>query len=335
MIPGMFAERKSGGRVRCNLCPHACLLNEGQRGICGVRKNAGGVLYSLNSDKITAVHSDPIEKKPLYHFLPGSDSLSIAAMGCNFRCGFCQNHSISMVDGEGGIAGEDLKPDDIIHAAIRGGAASISYTYTEPTVFFELMFTTAKAAKEAGLKNVMVSNGYISGEALETIIPYMDGANIDLKSYSEEFYTVQCGGRLAPVLDTIIRLNHSPCWIELTTLMIPGLNTSEKEIEMITSFIAETNTEIPWHVSRFFPRFKAGDRQPTDPGMIEGVLDTAEKNGLKYVYGGNFNSGKWGETRCHECGKTLIKRRGYDTDVEGLSAGKCVKCRTEIPGVWT
>ncbi len=335
MVQAMFSGPSSDGRIVCGLCPHSCRLKEGQTGICGVRKNLGGELFSLNSDKVAAIHSDPIEKKPLYHFLPGSESLSIAAMGCNFKCRFCQNHSISMVDDLSEIAGEKIKPEEIIDAANRAGASSISYTYTEPTIFYELMYETAKAAKASGIKNVMVSNGYISSEPLERIIPFMDGANIDLKSFSNDFYLQNCGGRLAPVLDTIRTLNNSDCWLELTTLLIPGLNSSDEEIDEIISFIADTSSEIPWHISRFFPHFREQNRNATDTQHIEEVLEKAEAGGIKFVYGGNFDSGKWGNTRCSECGEILIKRRGYFTEIKNISGGKCTNCNAEIAGVWS
>ncbi len=334
MIPAMFSEPSDDGSIVCNLCPHSCKLKEGQAGICGVRKNLGGKLFSLNSDKVSAIHSDPIEKKPLFHFLPGSESLSIAAMGCNFKCRFCQNHSISMVENISGISGEKIKKEEIINAAERAGASSISYTYTEPTIYFELMYETAKAAKSAGLRNVMVSNGFISQKALKEIIPFMDAANIDLKSYSEDFYLRYCGGRLSPVLDTIKELNRSGCWLELTTLLIEGLNSSEEEVDNIISFISDTNPEIPWHVSRFFPHFKEVDRKPTNTELIEEILHRAEKRNIRYVYGGNFDSGKWSNTRCGECGEILINRRGYHIDIEGLSGCNCTNCNAEIAGVW-
>ncbi len=335
MIPAMFSRPSDDGRIVCSLCPHSCKLNEGQTGICGVRQNMGGKLFSLNSDKVAAIHSDPIEKKPLYHFLPGSESLSIAAMGCNFKCRFCQNHSISMVEDISDIAGERVKPEDIIDAAKRAGASSISYTYTEPTIYYELMYETAKAAKADGLRNVMVSNGFISQEPLEKIIPFMDGANIDLKSFSNDFYSYYCGGKLAPVLDTIRILDRSDCWLELTTLLIPELNSSEEEVGEIISFITDTNPEIPWHISRFFPHFKEGERSATNTDLIEEVLDKAKERGIKYVYGGNFDSGKWGNTRCSECGEILINRRGYHIDIENFSDGNCTNCNAEIAGVWS
>jgi len=335
MIPAMFSSPSDDGRIQCNLCPHSCMLKEGQTGICGVRQNIGGKLFSLNSDKVAAIHSDPIEKKPLYHFLPGSESLSIAAMGCNFKCRFCQNHSISMAEEISDIAGERVKPEEIIDAAKRAGVSSISYTYTEPTIYYELMYETAKVAKAEGLKNVMVSNGFISQKPLEKIIPFMDGANIDLKSFSNDFYSHYCGGKLAPVLDTIKTLDRSECWLELTTLLIPELNSSQEEVEKIISFITDTNPEIPWHISRFFPHFKEVARCATDTDLITEVLDKAEGRGIKYVYGGNFDSGKWGNTRCSECGEILINRSGYDIDIMNFSDGNCTNCNAEIAGVWS
>jgi len=331
----MFSEPLADGSVSCSLCPHTCRLKKGQTGICGVRKNEGGRLYSLNSDRVIAVHSDPVEKKPLNHFLPGSDSLSLAAMGCNFRCRFCQNHTISMVGRENDIAGEKTKPEDLINLAVRAGARSISYTYTEPTIYYELMLETAKEARKAGLLNIMVSNGFISPAPLQKIIPWMDGANIDLKSLSEDFYSKYCGGRLAPVLDTIRELDRSPCWVEVTTLLIPGLNTSDEETEQIISFLTGTNPDIPWHVSRFFPHYKEGGRNATDTGRMEEVLERAEDRGIRFVYGGNFHSEKWGNTRCPGCGNELINRSGYNIEIKALSEGRCGNCGTKTAGVWS
>ncbi len=334
MIPAFFSESIEKDNVKCTLCPHFCILKKGQVGKCNVRKNLNGSLYSFNSDRITTIHSDPIEKKPLYHFIPGTKSLSLAAMGCNFKCNFCQNSSISMVSDTSEITGENISPEKIVDTAIKSGASSISYTYTEPTVYFELMFETAKAAKQAGLKNVMVSNGFISGSAIETILPFMDGANIDLKSFSESFYSEQCSGKLAPVIETIQTIVNSPCWLELTTLFIPELNTSEKELTAIISFILETGEEIPWHVSRFFPQYKITDKDPTDIKLMENILERGEKMGIKYVYGGNFNSGKWGNTRCKKCGETLINRTGYQIEIINFTDGKCPNCAEKISGVW-
>jgi len=334
MVSAFFSESVKKNNVKCTLCPHFCVIGIGQTGKCNVRKNLDGSLYSLNFDRVTTIHSDPIEKKPLYHFMPGTTSLSIAAMGCNFKCRFCQNNSVSIISDTSEITGENISPEEIVDTAIRTGASSISYTYTEPTIYFELMFETAKVAKQAGLKNVMVSNGFISRFALETILPFMDGANIDLKSFSEDFYSKQCSGKLAPVLETIQTINNSSCWLELTTLLIPGLNTSEKEIRSLISFILKTRDDIPWHISRFFPQYKITDKDPTDTELIENVLKNSEKMGIKYVYGGNFNSGKWENTRCQKCGRTLISRKNYQIEIIDFRDGKCRNCAEKTPGVW-
>ena len=259
MIEALLYQAEEKRKVRCCLCSHRCLLGAGQSGICRVRKNIDGVLYSLNSDRVSAAHLDPIEKKPLYHFLPGSASFSIAAMGCNFSCRFCQNHDLSQVQGEEHIVGSKVSPEELVRKALQAQALSISYTYTEPTVFFELMMATARIAKNAGLKNVMVTNGYMSREALNMIAPYLDAANIDLKSFSEEFYHTQCGAKLQPVLDTIREMKRRKIWIEVTTLLIPGLNTGLEHLRPLLRFLLEIDPEMPWHVSRFFPQYHLND----------------------------------------------------------------------------
>lgn len=334
MVKALLYERKKEGKVRCLLCPHFCIIRPGSRGICGVRKNIDGELFSLNSDKIVAATPDPIEKKPLFHFLPSSRSFSIASSGCNFHCDFCQNHSISIVNGEKDIQGQHITPDQIIDAAVNSGCKSIAYTYTEPTIFFELMKSTAEIAKARGLKNVMISNGFISSEALEIISPYIDGANIDVKSFSDFFYRKYCRGGLKPVLETVRSLKNLGIWIELTTLIVPGLNTDLEEIKKLIDFILDLDPDTPWHVSRFFPVYKAEEIKPTETEFIENVLLTAKKSGLKYLYGGNFNSDIWESTFCPSCGSELIKREGYRTNIKNLSEGKCEKCGTKIPGVW-
>jgi pyruvate formate lyase activating enzyme len=337
MKTALFYEKtgKDGGpKVRCLLCPHHCVLDDGQVGICRVRQNLKGELYSLNYDRVAATHSDPIEKKPLYHFLPGTTSFSLAAMGCNFRCVFCQNNSLSQVDDTGHIYGEPISPAQLVKTALKTHAQSISYTYTEPTIYFELMLETATLAKESGLKNVMVTNGYTGGPALEMIAPYMDGANVDLKAFSEEFYKKYCGARLAPVLETIRTMKQKNIWVELTTLLIPGLNSDLAEIKELISFILSVDEHIPWHVSRFYPQYKLNDVPPTDPGTIGGVLKTAKEMGLQYLYAGNISSEQWENTSCPQCGTMLIQRRGYFTRVLELSKGKCGSCGHVIPGVW-
>lgn len=334
MKEALLYKKKDNLKVECRLCSHHCVLKEGQLGVCRVRKNIEGALFSLNYDKVAATHSDPIEKKPLYHFLPASTSYSVAAMGCNFNCTFCQNHSLSMVDDEYGLFGERISPEELVTAALRYGSQSISYTYSEPTIYFELMIETARLAKEKGLKNIMVTNGFMSREALDMMSPYLDGANVDLKAFSEKFYKEYSGARLTPVLDTIKGLHERGIWIEVTTLLIPGLNSDPDELEQLISFIGEVDRNIPWHVSRFFPHHKLLDVPVTDSRIIFDALQTAKELGLKYLYGGNIASDKWSDTSCPSCSTLLIERSGYYTSVRNISSGECVNCGENIPGVW-
>ncbi|HLD30463.1 MAG TPA: AmmeMemoRadiSam system radical SAM enzyme, partial [bacterium] len=243
----MLYKKLDEKRVDCFLCSHRCRIAEGKFGICGVRQNQEGALYSLVYGEIIAAHVDPIEKKPLYHFLPGSSSYSIAAIGCNFRCEFCQNWQISQArkDRWERAAGDHIEPAEVVKEAGKNGCSSISYTYTEPTIFFEMACDTARLARESGLKNVFVTNGFMTREALDTIEPYLDAANVDLKSFSDDFYKKVCGGRLQPVLETIRLMKKKNIWVEVTTLVIPGKNDSEKELAEIASFLAETGKDIP------------------------------------------------------------------------------------------
>jgi len=333
MKKALLNEKVSDG-IRCLVCSHHCILKDNQLGVCKVRKNINGELYSLNYDKVATTHADPIEKKPLYHFLPASTSYSVAAMGCNFKCVFCQNNSLSVVQGENYIYGEAISPEQLVQTALRYGSQSISYTYSEPTIYFELMIETAKLAKDKGLKNVMVTNGYMSSHALGEIAPYMDGANIDLKAFSDDFYKKYCGARLAPVLETIKGMREKGIWIELTTLLIPGLNDDPGEIKELISFILSVDDTIPWHMSRFYPQHKLTDVPPSSPAAISDFLETATEMGLKYLYAGNVSSGKWDDTRCPRCNTTLIERNGYFTRVLDFTDGQCGTCGHAIPGIW-
>lgn len=334
MIKALLGERLADGWVRCRLCGHQCRIAPGRRGICGVRKNVAGELYSLNADRVAAVNVDPIEKKPLYHFLPDSRSLSIAAMGCNFSCRFCQNHSLSQVTAEDGIAGENLSPERLVALAGKGGCRSISYTYTEPTVFFELALETAQRARQAGLRNVLVSNGFLSPEALELLVPHLDGANIDLKSFRDGFYRRYCSARLDPVLKTIRALKAAGVWVEVTTLLIPGLNDGQKEIADLISFLLDVDAAMPWHVSRFFPQHLLRDAAVTPETAIHECLRLSSERGLKFAYGGNLADSPWSDTRCPRCGATLVRRRGYQVNIAGLRAGTCAACGAAVAGVW-
>lgn len=322
-------------KVRCLLCAHHCILGEGQAGVCGVRKNRGGTLYSLNYDKVAATHNDPIEKKPLYHFLPGSTSYSLAAMGCNFSCKFCQNSSLSEVRSERHIDGDAISPVQLVASALDYGAQSISYTYSEPTVYFELMLETAQLAHQQGLKNNMVTNGFMSVEALEMIGPYLDAANVDLKAYSDLFYKTWCGGRMEPVKETIRGMKARGVWVEVTTLMIPGLNDNREELKQLIGFMLEVDENMPWHVSRFYPQHRLMDRGPTSPAAIFSILETAREMGLKYVYAGNVASDKFSDTRCPGCGALLIQRNGYYTRIIDLKGSQCGSCQYPVAGVFT
>ncbi|MCP5105053.1 MAG: AmmeMemoRadiSam system radical SAM enzyme, partial [bacterium] len=266
---------------------------------------------------------------------PISTSFSVATMGCNFKCSFCQNHSLSVVQSEARVFGEKIPPEELVETALRYDSQSISYTYSEPTIYFELMLETAKLAKEQGLKNVMVTNGYMSAEALEMIAPFMDAANIDLKAFRDDFYKKNCGGTLAPVLDTIKAMKARGIWVELTTLLIPGLNTDEGEIKELISFILSVDENIPWHVSRFYPQHRLLDVPPTPTGSIFADLETGKEMGLNYVYAGNVADGHFAHTYCPACNTLLIERSGYYTRITNLVEGTCGNCGHSIPGVWS
>lgn len=334
MKPALLYERLADNKIKCQLCPHNCLVDDGQSGICRVRKNLGGDFFSLNFHKVAATHMDPIEKKPLYHFLPSSPSFSMATMGCNLSCRFCQNNSLSMVINEHHLFGKEIAPEQLVDMALKEKASSISYTYSEPTIYFELMLETAKIAKDKGLKNVMVSNGFMSEKALELIAPYMDAANIDLKAYSDEFYRKFCGARLQPVLETIKNMHKMKIWIEVTTLLIPGLNTDKDQLKELISFILEVDAHIPWHVSRFFPQHKMKDMPITATDTIYLALEKGKEMGLKHLYGGNMAPDQWSDTYCTRCQSVLVERSGYTTVIKDLSGGKCGQCQTPIAGVW-
>ncbi|MBU0758913.1 MAG: AmmeMemoRadiSam system radical SAM enzyme [Candidatus Omnitrophica bacterium] len=288
----MFYEKLEGGKVRCGLCSHRCEILSGKFGICRVRKNQDGKLYTYAYGEVIASHVDPIEKKPLYHFLPGSFSYSIATAGCNFKCSFCQNWEISQALGigegrrvKGG--GYELKPEEVIREAKKNKCKSISYTYTEPTIFFEYAYDTARLAKEAGLFNVFVTNGYITEEPLKAIRPYLDAANVDLKSFREDFYQEMCNAHLEPVLNSIKTMKRLGIWVEITTLVVTGRNDSEEEFKDIAEFITSVDSGIPWHISRFHPDFKYLEAEPTHVETLKRAKEIGRKAGLKYIHLGN------------------------------------------------
>lgn len=334
MKEAMFYERESGGRVRCGLCRFHCLIADGARGICGVRENRGGTLFSLVYGRVCAENVDPIEKKPLFHVMPGSRSYSIATVGCNFHCRHCQNYSISQVQGGDRIAGHDQTPEGVVRHALDNGCRSISYTYTEPTVFFEFAYDTARLAQEAGLLNIFVTNGYISSQALATIAPFLDAANIDLKGFSDSFYRDIVHARLSEVLDSIIQYRNQGIWIELTTLIIPGLNDADNELEGIARFIfTNLGADTPWHVSRFYPTFKLTDRPPTPPETLRRAMEIGRAAGLNYVYEGNVPGSGGEDTVCPSCSARLVERSGFTVQLNGIENGACPHCGAAIAGI--
>jgi pyruvate formate lyase activating enzyme len=335
MKEGYLYESLDQDRVRCFLCNHRCLIKDGARGICGVRENQSGKLFTLVYDKVIAAHTDPIEKKPLFHFLPGTRSYSIATVGCNFSCLFCQNADISQMPSDHHRTyGEKMTPREIVQKAVLAHAATISFTYTEPTIFFELALDTARLAAGEGLKNIFVSNGYMSEGCLKEIHPDLHGANIDLKAYSDRFYKEQCGARLEPVLKNLATLVELGVWLEVTTLIIPGLNDSPGELKSLARFLADLNPDIPWHISRFHPTYRLLDLPATPAETIHRACDLGYEAGLKYVYPGNLPGDKGEKTLCPSCGKTLIDRFGFQVQEYTILNCRCPQCGEAIPGVW-
>jgi len=324
-------------KVRCNLCCHRCVVKAGQRGICAVRENRDGVLHTLVFGKLIARHIDPIEKKPLYHFYPGSLSYSIATVGCNFRCRFCQNADIAQMpaDHSGMIMGAATTAENEVAAAIKGKCKSIAYTYTEPTIFFEFAYETAKLASGRGLKNVFVTNGYMTAEALDMITPYLDAANVDLKAFTAGYYKKQCGARLTHVQNTLRQMKARDIFVEVTTLIVPGLNDDPQELAQLAAFIVdELGPETPWHISRFHPTYKLTDRPSTPVQTLTMARELGLKAGLKYVYTGNLPGNAAENTFCYSCGESVIERWGFQVERLQLKNGNCIKCGAEIDGVW-
>jgi pyruvate formate lyase activating enzyme len=334
MKEALFYEKLDNHAVQCHLCAHHCVIAKGKRGICGVRENRGGMLCTLVYGRTIAENIDPIEKKPLFNFFPGSKSFSIATAGCNFRCLHCQNHDISqMPRNRDVIMGKNLSPEDIVSLAKQYGCESISYTYTEPTIFYEYAYDTAKRASAEGLKNVFVTNGYITEEPLRAISPYLDAANIDLKSFTEGFYKKICGAKLQPVLDAIKLYRDLNIWIEITTLIIPTHNDSPPELEQIASFIKDLGTDIPWHITAFHPTYRLTDQAPTQVSALMQARDIGIRAGLRYVYVGNVPGERGENTYCYNCGELLIERYGFKIITNSISDALCPKCQVKIDGV--
>ncbi len=327
----LFYRKMENNEVKCVLCPNNCLIKSGSIGGCKVRKNEDGKLVSLVYAKPCAVHVDPIEKKPLFHLLPGSNSFSIGTVGCNLHCEHCQNHEISQSDE---IIGDKLEPKEVVNQAVERGCKSIAYTYTEPTVFYEYVLDIAKLAKRKGLKNIMVTNGYINQEPLKKLYRYIDAANIDFKSYDNNFYMKYCRGRLDPVLDSIKTIHKLGVWIELTNLIIPKLNDHMGLITKMVDWINDNlNADVPLHISRFFPHYKMNTVPPTNERTLIKAYEIAKKK-LNNVYVGNLMTDKGENTYCSKCGNLLIERKAFTILKNKLIKGKCYSCGEKIMGVW-
>ena len=320
--------------VQCNLCAHRCRIRDGKEGICKVRVNQGGQLYTRVYGNLISENVDPIEKKPLYHFLPGSHAYSIATPGCNFHCEWCQNWQISQMPRIMQMHEvERITPDAVVERALQLGCQSIAYTYTEPTIFFEYSNDVSRKAKTQGLKNIFVTNGFMTSEMLEMYEPCLDAANVDIKAFNDETYRKLMGGRLAPVLESCRKMKSLGVWLEITTLIVPGVNDNPEELEGLARFILdELGPATPWHLSRFFPHYQMRDRNPTDEAVLFETKAMGESLGLNYIYLGNVFGPS--TTKCKECGHELISRHGYHTRLIGLDdAGRCENCGAVIDGV--
>ncbi len=330
MKEAFFYESESDQKTRCNLCPHHCLIIPEKTGRCNVRKNVDGTLYSLVYNHPIAQSIDPIEKKPLFHFYPGSTAYSIATVGCNLHCLHCQNADISQ-SGPSSFPSKTVTPEEIVTNAVSRGSDIIAYTYTEPTIFYEYAYDTATLAHDKGLKNVFVTNGYTEIEPIKHIAPILDAANIDLKGMNDEFYQNVCGAHLQPVLDAIQTYIELGIWIEITTLIIPGYNDDTKSLSAIAEFISDLDRNIPWHVTGFYPTYKLTDAQPTTVSTLNKAVDIGKKAGLHYIYQGNRGAGE--DTFCPSCGKELISRSGFSVSKNLTDDGSCPSCHAHIAGI--
>ncbi|MDD4980846.1 MAG: AmmeMemoRadiSam system radical SAM enzyme [Candidatus Omnitrophica bacterium] len=330
----LFYEKLENKTVQCQLCPRRCTIPDGRRGFCGVRENQDGTLYTLVYAKPVAIHIDPIEKKPLFHFLPATGAFSIATAGCNLKCKFCQNWEISQRKPEE-LEYVYLEPQDLIRQVLESGSPTIAYTYSEPTIFYEYMLETAKIAREHGIKNIMHSCGYINEAPLRQLAKYLDAANIDLKAFNDDFYAKMSEAALGPVLESLKILRQEGVHVEITSLILSGYNDDEGSITKMCLWIKENlGSDTPLHFSRAFPMYKLLSLNPTPVETLEKARRIALDCGLKYVYIGNVAGHPAENTYCPRCKKTVIKRAGYIIAENNLKNGKCKFCGEKIAGVW-
>lgn len=330
-----FWQALDDRRVECGLCAHRCRLAAGQHGRCRVRWNDNGSLKTLTYGRLCAAAADPIEKKPLFHFQPGSRSFSVATQGCNFQCDFCQNWQISQGPRQNQkVDGKDTRADQVVQAALRNDCTSIAYTYSEPTIFMEWAADCGRLACEKGLANVFVSNGYLTPEAVTSVQSWLQGINIDLKAFSDDFYRRHCQASLKPVLETIRRIaRETGIWLEVTTLLIPEANDGEDELKHLASWLAEeAGPQVPWHISRFFPQYQSEATESTSVDRLQTAYEIGRAAGLHYVYLGNVPGSQTESSFCHQCGHLLIERVGYTIRGNHLKQGACPECCTPMAG---
>jgi pyruvate formate lyase activating enzyme len=330
----MYYDRLEEERVECKLCPRRCKVAPRERGYCGVRENRNGEYVTLVYGRACSANVDPIEKKPLFHFLPGARALSIATAGCNIECKFCQNWEISQFRPEQ-IRGITLPPEKLAMEAKQRGIETIAFTYSEPVVFYEYMFETARLARENGVKSVMISNGYIEKEPMAKLCEHLSGVKIDLKAFTEQFYEDMCNAKLHPVLDTLKLLSRKEMWCEIVVLIIPTLNDGHDEITRMCKWVYnELGPDVPIHFSRFYPTYKVKNLPPTPLSTITRAREIARREGLNYAYVGNVPGHEGESTYCPGCGKALIRRVGYRIENMEIRNGNCKFCDQPIPGIW-
>lgn len=323
----------SGEKISCGVCARRCMIAKGGRGFCGVRENTDGVLYANSYGLLTAANLDPIEKKPLYHFLPGTTTFSVSGFGCNFTCKHCQNYTLSQTRS---IPAEYVPPEAVVQEAILLGAKSISFTYNEPTISFEYVYDTAKLAKEQGLTSAFITNGYLSKEALLELAPFLGAIRIDLKGFTDEFYKTVCGARLKPVLDTILLSKELGLHLELVTLVIPGYNDSVDEIDAMLDWVmTNLGPAVPHHFTAFMPMYHMQDVPRTPFSTLDRIYRQAKAHGLYYPYVGNMPHADGSKTICPECGAVLIDRDGFAEHTRGVEDGHCTTCGRKIEGVFS
>ncbi len=332
--PARYWTAGKKGTVTCNLCPHGCVTSPGESGFCRARKNEDGKYVSLVYGEPASINNDPIEKKPFNHVLPGTNALSIGLAGCNLTCKHCQNWQLSQSN-PGDLQTRTVTPTQLAQATKKSGAMSLAFTYNEPTTFVEYMIDSAVEVRKLGLGAVIISNGYINEKPQAGLLKHLTAYKVDLKGFSEKFYSDICGGDLKSVEDSLVRIKKSGTWLEIVNLVIPTLNDDEKELEAMSKWIVSNlGADVPVHFTRFHPTYKLRNLPPTPVSTLEKAVEIARSKGIFYAYTGNVPGHKYGSTYCHHCGEMLIKRYAFDVEIKKLKDGKCEKCGTKIPGKW-